>query len=377
MSIASNRTMFKRNFDINLDFLKINSRCLIGVDIGSSSIKMVELSKAKVDKGKGGYCVERYVIEPLQADSVQDGGIINLDAVSESIERGWKRLGTRAKKIALALPASDVITKKIIVPAGQREDDLEFQVENEASQYIPFALDEVNLDFQVLRPLPNNPDEVEVLIAASRKDKVEDRVAAALSAGLKTVVMDVESYAVQTVFELVKNQLPGCGDDQVIALVDIGATVMKTNVLHKGESVYMRDQPFGGDQLTQEIHNQFSLSLDDSEKAKRSGDLPENYKSDVLQPFCETLAIEVMRAIQFFYTSTQYTEINYILIAGGCAAIPGLDEIISSRTRVSSLVVNPFSSMILSNRIIPRQINANAPSLLIACGLAMRSFDPA
>ena len=366
--------MFKEKFDISLDFLKLKSPSLIGVDISSSSVKMVELSKA--GKVNGNYRLERYVIEPLQADAVQDGAIVNMDSVSESIQRGWKRLGSNCKKIAMALPASDVVTKKVIVPAGQREDDLEFQVENEASQYIPFALDEVNLDFQVIKPLPNNPDEVEVLIAASRKDKVEDRVAVSLSAGLKTVVMDVEPYASQTVFELIKDQLPDSGEDQVIAIVDIGATVMKTNVLHNGESVYMRDQPFGGDQLTQEIHNQFNLSLEESEKAKCAGNLPDNYKTDVLQPFCETLAIEVMRAIQFFYTSTQYTEINYILIAGGCASIPGLDEIIASRTQVCTLVVNPFSSMELSSRIIPRQVNIDAPSLLIACGLAIRSFDP-
>lgn len=374
MSIASNKTMFKGKFDINLDFMEIKSPSLIGVDISSSSVKMVELSK--VGKGKGSFRVERYVIEPLAINAMQDGSIVDLESVGTSIKHGWKRLGSRCKNIALALPSSDVITKKIIVPAGQREEDLEFQVETEASQYIPFVLSEVNLDFQVLKPLPKNPDEVEVLIAASRKEKVEDRVAAALMAGLRTVVMDVEPYAAQAAFELIKNQLPESGDNQIVVLIDIGATVMKTNVFHSGESVYMRDQPFGGDQLTQEIHNQFNLSLEDSEKAKRNGGLPENYKTDVLDPFCETLAIEVMRAIQFFYTSTQYTEINYILIAGGCAAIPGLDDIIAARTQVSTLVVNPFLNMGLSGRITSRQINADAPSLLIACGLAMRSFDP-
>jgi len=372
MSITSNSAMFKGKINFNFDFLKMKPPSLIGVDISSSSVKMVELSRSNGSN----YCIERYVIEPLQADAIQDGAIVNMDVVSESIQRGWTRLGTRCKKVAMALPTSDVITKKIIVPAGQREDDLEFQVENEASQYIPFALDEINLDFQVLRPAPNNPEEVEVLIAASRKEKVEDRVAASLSAGLKTEVMDVESYAVQTAFELITEQIPEQGEDQVIAIVDIGASVMKTNVFYKGESVYMRDQPFGGDQLTQEIHNQFDLSFEDSEQAKRTGDLPENYKTDVLQPFCETLAVEVMRAIQFFYTSTQFTEINYILIAGGCAVIPGLDKIIESRTQVCTLVANPFSSMELSSRITPRQISTDAPSLLIACGLAMRSFDP-
>lgn len=366
--------MFKGNFSINFDFFKMKSPPLIGVDISSSSVKMVELSL--VDKESHTYRIERYAIESMPADAMLDGAIENMEAVSECLRRGWKRMGTRQRHVVLALPATDVITKKIVVPDGQREDDLVFQVENEASQYIPFPLDEVDLDFQVTRPMPENPEEVEVLIAASRKEKVEDRVAVALAASLKTVIMDVEPYAAQSAFELTLSQLPGGGKDQVMALVDIGATIMKINVLLNGESLYTRDQPFGGNQLTQEIQNQFNLSLEDSEAAKRNGGLPENYNADVLQPFCETLAIEVMRAIQFFYTSTQYTEVNYIFIAGGSAVIPGLDAIIASRTQVSTLVVNPFSTMELSSRIIPRQLNLDAPSLLIACGLALRSFDP-
>ncbi len=364
--------MFKGNFEINLDFFRVKPPSLIGVDISSSSVKMVELSQ--IDKNKA-YRIERYVIETIPADAMQDGGIVNMEAVSECLRRSWKRMGTRQKNVALALPSTDVITKRIVVPAGQREDDLAFQVENEASQYIPFPLDEVDLDFQVIKPAPDNPEDVEVLIAASRKEKVEDRVAAALAAGLKAVVMDAEPYAAQAAFELMLRQLPGDGKDQIIALVDIGATVMKVNVLLNGESLYTRDQPFGGNQLTQEIHNQFNLSMEESENAKRGGNLPENYQADVLQPFCETLAIEVMRAIQFFYTSTQYTEVNYIFIAGGCAVIPGLDAIISSRTQVSTLVVNPFANMEQANRISRRQLDLDAPALLIACGLALRSFD--
>ncbi len=373
-SIASNIPLFKENFEINLDFFQAKSPSLIGVDISSSSVKMVELSMD--GKGENAYCVESYVIEKLPLDAMQEGGIANFDAVSECLQRAWKRMGARLNNVALALPAAAVITKKIVVPAGQREDDLAFQVENEASQYIPFALDEVDLDYQVIRPLPDNQDEIEVLIAASRKDKVEDRVAAALTAGLNAVVMDVEPYASQLAFELVEKQLPEGGKDQVIALVDIGATTMSVNILHNGESVYIRDQTFGGNQLTQEIHNQFNLSPEDAEAAKRSGKLPENYKSDVLQPFCETLSIEVMRAIQFFFTSTQYTEVNYIFVAGGCAVIPGINETIKERTQVSTLTVNPFLGMDLSSRVISKQLNMDAPSLLIACGLAMRSFDP-
>lgn len=366
--------MFKVNFDLNLDFFKSKSPPLIGVDISSSSVKMVELSL--VDKETNTYRLEQYAIEPLPAGAMLDGAIVNLDAVSDCISRGWSRMATRLKNVALALPASDVITKKIIVPAGLREADLAFQVENEAGQYIPFALDEVDIDFQVLGPVPNNSEEINVLIAASRKDKVEDRVAAAMAAGLKTIVMDVEPYAAQSTFELIASKMVSHEEDQIIALVDIGSSAMNVNVFHGNDSVYMRDQSFGGNQLTQEIRKQFNLSLEESEAAKRNGELPENYRTDILQPFCERLAIEVMRAIQFFYTSTQYTQVNQIFLAGGCVVIPGLDKIIASRTQVSTLVVNPFSSMEFSTHITPRQLSLDAPSLLIACGLAMRSFDP-
>src|SRR5512140_2375384 len=171
-----------------------------------STTKMVELSEAPK---KNGYVVERYSIEALPADAVSDGNINNLDAVSDTIKRAWKRLGSRIKNVSLALPAAAVITKKILLPAGMREEDLEYQVESEANQYIPFALDEVNLDFQVIGPAPGNPDEVEVLLAASRKANVEDRVAAAEVAGLKTIVVDVEPYAAESAFDMIRTQLPG------------------------------------------------------------------------------------------------------------------------------------------------------------------------
>lgn len=366
--------MFNKEININLDLFQMKPPQLIGIDISQSSVKMVELSVA--GKESDSYRIERYAIEPLPKDAMLDGNIVNLEAVGETLERGWKHLGTRQKNVAMALPAAAVITKTIIVPAGQREDDLAFQVETEANQYIPFALDEVNLDFQVIGPAPNNPEEVEVLIAASHKEKVEDRIAAAMTAGLKTVVMDVEPYAAQTAFELVERQLPDGGTDQIIAVVDIGSTVMSINVLLNGQSVYMRDQPFGGNQLSQEIQRCFSLSPEEAETARRNNNLPDNYKSDVLNPFCESLALEVARAMQFFFSSTQYTEVNYIFLAGGCAAIPGLEEIVATHTQATTLIINPFADMTLSNRVRPNLLSTDAPSLLIACGLAMRSFDP-
>ncbi|MBT9612375.1 MAG: pilus assembly protein PilM [Burkholderiales bacterium] len=344
---------------------------LIGVDISSSAVKMVEIEQA----GKNLLRVERYAIESLPKDAVTDGNIMNLEAVAETMRRAWKRMGTRIKHVSLALPAAAVITKKIIVPAGLREDELEAQVETEANQYIPFALDEVNLDFQVLGPSPSGPEDVEVLIAASRKEKVEDRVAAAESAGLKAVVVDVESYATQTACELVSQQLPNAGRDQTVAVVDIGAAMMHINVLHNGQSIYMREQSFGGNQLTQEIQRRYSLSSEEADIAKRQGGLPENYEAEVLQPFMDTLALEVARAIQFFFSSSQFNRVDHILLAGGCAMIPGLDEIVATRAQSSTMIANPFASMALSSRIKPKQLTMDAPALLIACGLAMRRFD--
>jgi type IV pilus assembly protein PilM len=365
--------MIKGNFDIQLDFLKTSTPPMIGVDISSSSIKMVELGEAPK---KSGYVVERYTIEPLPQDAVSDGNINNLDAVSEALHRAWKRMGTRIKNVSLALPAAAVISKKILLPSGLREDELEMKVEAEANQYIPFALEEVNLDFQIIGPAPTDPEEVEVLLAASRKANVEDRVATAQAAGLKTIVVDVEPYAAEAAFEQVRSQLPGGAADQCIALVDIGANVMNVNVLRNGQSVYMRDQQIGGAQLTQMIQNAFGLSAAEAEAAKRDGGLPDNYESDVLAPFLENVATEVTRALQFFFTSTQFNEVNYVVLAGGCAALSGLDDAVATRTQVSTLVANPFAQMTLSSRIKPRQLQMDAPALMIACGLAMRRFDP-
>jgi type IV pilus assembly protein PilM len=345
---------------------------LIGTDVSSSAVKMVEI----VEAGKGLYRVERYAMEPLPKDSVVDGNINNLDAVSEALKRCHKRLGSSLKTVAMALPNAAVITKKIQVPAGQRDEDLELTVETEANQYIPFALDEVNLDFQVIGPAPNNPEEVEVMIAASRKEKIEDRIAAAEVAGLKTAIMDVDILAAQTAFELMQSQFPDNGKDQNIAIVDVGATMMNVNVLRNNQSIYMREQPFGGTQLTQEIQNHFGLSAEEAEAAKRAGGLPENYESDVLQPFLDTFGLEVARALQFFFTSTQHNQVNHIVLSGGCAAIPGADVAVTKRTQVNTVVANPFVNMALSSRIKPKSLTQDAPSLMVACGLAMRRFDP-
>src|SRR5216110_1506343 len=357
---------------MDFDLFKPKAPPLFGLDISSSSVKMLEI----VEAGKGAYRVERYAIEALPRDAIVDGNINNLEAVTESVKRAHKRLATRTKHVAMAVPSGAVISKKIVVAGTLREDELEVQVEGEANQYIPFALEEVNLDFQILGPSPTSPEEQEVLIAATRKEKVEDRVAVAESAGLKALVMDVESFAQQAALGLVVQSLPSAGKDQNVSVVDVGANVMNVTVLRNDQSVYTREQAFGGTQLTQDIVSRYGMSAEEAETAKRSGGLPDDFEAEVLRPFMENLSQEVQRALQFFFTSTQYHAVDHILLAGGSAVIPGMHEVVNLRTQVPSSVANPFAAMQTSSKVQLKRLMIDAPSLVVACGLAMRRFDP-
>ena len=356
---------------MKFDFFNDSTPPLIGVDISTSAVKMVELSAS----GKGTYRLEGYSIAAIPKDAIVDGNISGLEQVSDAVKLAWKLLGSREKRTALALPSAAVITKKVMMSADLREADMEVQVEAEANQYIPFPLEEVNIDFQVIGPAPSNPDEVEVLIAASRKEKIEDRVAAAEDAGLKVTVMDVDTYATEAAYSLVANQLPNAGKDQTVMIIDIGAVMMHINVLQDNKSVYIREQTFGGSQLTQEIQRRFGLSVEEAEIAKRKGGLPESYDNEVLQPFMLSLSTEVARALQFFTSSTQYNRVDHIVLAGGCAAIPAVDVMVQDRTQVNTIIANPFQSMSFGSKVKQQQVAIDAPALIVACGLAMRGMD--
>ncbi|TWI45477.1 type IV pilus assembly protein PilM [Pseudoduganella flava] len=343
---------------------------LVGLDISSSGVRLVELT----DAGKDGIRLERCASEPLPRGAVADGNVENLDQVVDAVRRLLKKSGTRARNVALGMPPAAVITKKIVLPAGLSEEQLEVQVESEASQYIPFALDEVSLDFDVIGPVANSQDDIEVMLAAARREKVEDRVAVAEASGLKASVMDIESYAARAALDRLVAQMPGAGAGQVVALFQVGATVTQISVMLDGVTVYEREQPFGGNSLTQDIVRAYGLSFEEAEARKKNGDLPAAYQADVLQPFLESAALEVTRAIQFFFTSTPFTKIDQIFLAGGSAMLPGLLDIIANRTRISSAVISPFKGMQLAPGVREQQLRADAPAYLVACGLALRRF---
>lgn len=344
---------------------------LVGLDISTSDVKLVELSKS----GEHTFRLERCSSEPLPKGAVIDGNIENIEQVSEAIRKVVKKSGTNIKNAVLAMPASAVITKKIILAGNLSEQSLEVQVESEANQYIPFAMDEVSLDFCVIGPAANSEEDVEVMLAASRKEKIEDRVAVIEAAGLQAKVMDIESYAARAAMSRIIEQQSNEGRDQIYALFQIGAKVTYISILLNNEVIYERDQQFGGNQLTQDIVRNYGLSFEEAEIKKKQGDLPDSYEMELLEPFLESAALEVTRAIQFFFTSTPFTRVDQIFLAGGCAVIPGLVDIVAERTKLSTSVVSPFKGMDLSSNISEKQLRSEAPSYFVACGLAMRRFD--
>jgi type IV pilus assembly protein PilM len=343
---------------------------MIGLDISSSSVKLVELGQTST----GEYVLERFASEPFEKGWITDGQVEKFDEVAAAVKRVVAKSGTRTKQVVMAMPQSAVITKRIMLPAGLREEEMELQVESEANQYIPFSLDEVSLDFCVIGPSPTSAGDVEVLIAASRKERVEDRKGLAEAAGLKPVVLDIESHASRLAMSRVVAALPGEGRDALVALFEIGADTTSLKVLRDDEMLYDRDQAFGGSQLTQLISRQFGFSFEEAEAKKLSGDLPEDYDSTILAPFVDSLSQEIGRALQYFFTSTPHHKVHYVMLAGGTATLPGLKDRVTDLTGFASNIVNPFDQMQLGGAVREARVRREAPSYLTACGLAMRRF---
>ncbi|MGF1613731.1 MAG: pilus assembly protein PilM [Gammaproteobacteria bacterium] len=341
---------------------------VIGLDISSSAVKLLELTKAG-----NHYKVESYAVEPLPHNSVVEKTITDVDAVGQAIRRALKRSGSKNKYAAVAVPGSAVITKKITMSADLKDEELEKQLQLEADQYIPYSLEEVNLDFEVLGPSESDPAKVDVLLAASRSENVEMRVAAAEMGGLVPKIVDVEAFAVENAFDLIRKQLPAGAEAKIVALVDIGATMTTISVFNGGAIIYTREQVFGGRQLTEEIQRRYGLSFQEAGLAKRQGGLPDNYEPEVLDPFRDAMAQHVNRALQFFYSSTQVSQIDHIVLAGGCASIDNVVPLLTSKANAEITIANPFAQMAFSSKVKGKVLANDAPAMLIACGLAMRS----
>ena len=352
-------------------FANSRNKPLLGLDITTSSVKLIELAQA----GRG-YRVESFAAEATPPNAINDKAIVDAEAVGEAIRRAVKRSGTKSREAAVAISGDAAITKVIQMPKNLSDTDLEGQVELQADQYIPFPMEEVSFDYEIIGVSERDPDMVDVLLVATRTENVDQRQAAVQAAGLTARVVDVEAFAVENACALLTHQMPEGGTDKFIAIVDFGASTTTFSVLHDLKVIYTRDFAFGGQQLTEEIMRTYGLSLEDAGRAKKEGGLPSNYQPEVLDAFMDDMSQQVSRSLQFFLASgTGRDQPDQVLICGGCANIPGVADVIGSRIGLPTEIGDPLGQMKLSSRAKSHGVQKDATALLTACGLALRSFD--
>lgn len=342
---------------------------VLGLDVSSTTVKLLELSYSG-DR----YRVESYAVSSLPQDAVIEKNVNDVEGVSNAIRTVVAQSRTKLKNVAAAVAGSSVITKIIDMPQGLGDDDMETQLTLEADQYIPYPLDEVSIDFEVQGESPESENQVEVLLAACRRETIEARVEAIEGSELIPKIMDVEAYAMERAFFLLQNQLE-LDDDSTVAVIDIGATMTTLSVLNNGQTIYTREQLFGGKQLTDEIMRRYGLPLEEAGLAKKQGGLPDDYEPEVLEPFKEAVVQQVARSLQFFFSSSQYNDVDQIILAGGVASMEGLEELVQEKLGTPTAVANPFAHMSISSRVNAVALSSDAPAMMIACGLALRSFD--
>ncbi len=347
------------------------SKGLVGLDITATSVKLLEFKAAK----KTGLKVVNYTVEPLPANAVDEKNLQDIEAVGDAIRRAVKRSGTRTKNCAVAVPSAMVITKVIQMPADLKDHEMEAQIQLEADQYIPYALEEVNLDFHVIGPSEDSYGNVDVLLAASRSENVEDRTAAAEIGGMNVSVVDIEPYSVVGAFDLISHQIKDEGRDQTVAILDIGASMTSLCVLRDQKLIYTREQPFGGKQLTEEIMRRYGLSYEDAGRVKRVGGLPDNYEPEVLEPFRDLMVQQANRFLQFFFSADKNDYVDQIILAGGSTGIPGVAELIEQRIGTPTIIADPFSELAVASDIPQQRLIDDGPAMMIACGLAMRGMS--
>jgi len=353
-----------------MSFFKRVNPNVLGIDISTSAVKLIELSKHG-----SRYRVESYAVAPLPDNAVIDNNYTDLDVIGDALSKVIERSGTKLKQAAVAVSGSAVITKIVTIPTPDNDDELEAQIELIADQYIPYSLDEVNLDFSVIGTSEKNAGMVDVQLAASRRENIEDRIAVLDMAGIKAKIIDVEAYALENAFGLLHETLPDYGPDATIAIADTGANVTTLNIIHKNKVIYSREQSFGGKQLTEEIQRCYGLSYEEAGMAKKHGGLPDSYITEVLDPFKDVMCQQIGRSIQFFFSSSSQHSVDQIILSGGTSSLMGIDALLEEKLGTPTVIANPFAQMTLAAKVKAQALSNDAPAMMIATGLALRSFD--
>jgi type IV pilus assembly protein PilM len=342
---------------------------VIGLDIGSSSVRVLQLS----EHGSG-YRVDHFAIEPVGAGAVVEKSVQDIEAISDAIDRAVKHSGSKAKSCAIAVSGSAVFTKTISLPSNLAESDVESQIQIEANQYVPYPLDEVSLDFEILGPSPRNADLVDILLAASKSENVENRQDALDAVGLQAKVVDVEAFAIANAFELMRER-DGLSKSEAVGVFDIGFDLTTLLVLRGGRVIYTRDHPFGGHQLLEETMRRFDMNAAEASFFERGEEGPEDFDEEVLEPFQLNIIHQISRALQFFASSNEYSPISTIYLSGGSAALKGLSAMVQQELGLTTRVADPCAGMELAPSVAVSALKRNTSNLMVAMGLALRGFD--
>jgi type IV pilus assembly protein PilM len=343
---------------------------LLGIDVSSTAVKVLELSQVG-----NRFRVESYGVAPVPLDAIVENEMKNLEAIGQAISLAVARARSKTKFAALAVPTSSVISKVLTLDESLSDAEIEAQVLLEAGQFIPYPLNEVSLDFTTVGPNREDSSRKDVLVVGTRTDNIDVRAEIAVQSGLEAKIIDVESYAIEHAVTLVADSLPDGGVDKTIAIIDFGATMTTLTVLHNLAVVYSREEVFGGRQLTETIQRRYNLSYEEAGRAKKMGGLPEDYTTEVLDPFRKSLLPLIRRSLEFFFSSSKYQSVDYILLAGGGSHIPGITEMIVENLNIECSIVNPFVGMPIAASVDVSKLKDDSPGLMICCGLALRSFD--
>ncbi|MEE4175850.1 MAG: pilus assembly protein PilM [Xanthomonadales bacterium] len=342
---------------------------VIGLDIGSSYVRALQLSESG-----GGYRIEHFAMEPLREGVVVDKTVQDIEAISNAIERAVKNSGSRSKACAIAVSGPAVFTKTIALPSNLAESDVESQIQIEANQYVPYPLDEVSLDFDILGPSARNPDLIDILLAASKSENVESRQDALEAAGLTAKVVDVEAFAIANAFELIRER-DHLSKNEAVGIFDIGRDLTTLLVLRGGRVIYNREHPFGGHQLLEETMRRYEMTPEQASFFERAEEGPEDFEHEVLEPFQLNIVHQISRALQFFASSNEYSPISTIYLAGGTASLKGLAAMVQQELGLTTRVADPISGLDVAPSVAVSALKRNTPNLMVAMGLALRGFD--
>lgn len=353
---------------------KSPSKTILGVDISSSAIKLIEM-----EPSRDGFIVIAYGVEPLPEGVTFDREIVDVAKIARVLQSVYKKSGARSRNVAVAVSGSSIISNYIDVPSSLTSKQVEARVKLEADTIIPFPLDEINLDFAVVGQNITSKDQVRVQVVACQRDYVDRRKEVVELAGLNPVVVDIESFAFarayQTLIDFTQNKpLKNSvltAKDEIVAIVDIGATQFTFLVLSNQSIIYSVEQPFGGRQLTEDIQRHYNLTWAEAGRAKRKGGLDADYAEAMLNPFKTLLIEHVTRSIQVFYSSTDTNKIDKLVLSGGVSKTDGLRDQISDAVGIPAEVIDLSKSISVSHLPSSERLTADIPAMMLAFGLAL------